>query len=53
MNFAIRNSKEGKDFRRAFFAKEREIFSLFGKDFEERKNKEIDEILKNNPYNDI
>lgn len=53
MNFAIRNSKEGKDFRRALFAKEREIFSLFGKDFEERKNKEIDEILKNNPYNDI
>lgn len=53
MNFAIRDSKEGKDFRRALFAKEREIFSLFGKDFEERKNKEINEILKNNPYNDI
>lgn len=53
MNFAMRNREKGKDFRRALFAKEKEIFSLFGKDFEERKNKEIEEILKNNPYNDI
>lgn len=53
MNFAIRNREKGKDFRRALFAKEKEIFSLFGKDFEERKIEEIEEILKNNPYNDI
>lgn len=53
MNFAICNREKGKDFRRAFFAKEKEIFSLFGKDFEKRKDEEIQEILKRNPYNDI
>lgn len=53
MNFAICNREKGKDFRRALFAKEKEIFSLFGKDFEKRKNEEIEEILKKNPYNDI
>ena len=40
MDFAILNREKGKDFRRALFAKEKEIFSLFGKDFEKRKNKE-------------
>ena len=35
------------------FAKEKEIFSLFGQDFKKRKEKEIEEILKKNPYNDI
>lgn len=53
MNFAICNREKGKDFRRAFFAKEKEIFSLFGKDFEKRKDEEIQEILTRNPYNDI
>lgn len=53
MDFAILNREKGKDFRRALFAKEKEIFSLFGKDFEKRKNKEIEEILEKNPYNDL
>lgn len=53
INFAICNREKGKDFRRAFFAKEKEIFSLFGKDFEKRKDEEIQEILTRNPYNDI
>lgn len=53
MNYALCNREKGKDFRRAFFAKEKEIFSLFGQDFEKRKDKEIEEILKGNPYNDI
>lgn len=53
MNFAICNTEKGKDFRRALFAKEKEIFSLFGKDFKKRKDEEIEEILKKNPYNDI
>ena len=44
---------KGKDFRRALFAKEKEIFSLFGQDFQKRKDEEIEEILKKNPYNDI
>ncbi|MDE6662812.1 MAG: hypothetical protein K2K46_05635 [Lachnospiraceae bacterium] len=53
MDFAMCNRDKDKDFRRALFAKEKEIFSLFGSDFEKRKNKEIEEILKRNPYNDI
>ncbi|MBD5463882.1 MAG: hypothetical protein HDR24_12650 [Lachnospiraceae bacterium] len=53
MNFAICNREKGKDFRRTLFAKEKEIFSLFGEDFKKRKEKEIGEILKKNPYNDI
>ena len=35
------------------FAKEKEIFALFGQDFQKRKDEEIEEILKKNPYNDI
>ena len=53
INFAICNREKGKDFRRALFAKEKEIFSLFGQDFQKRKDEEIEEILKKNPYNDI
>ena len=44
--------KEKYDFRRIFFAKEIELYGLFGEDFKERKQKEIDEILSNNPYSD-
>ena len=53
INFAICNREKGKDFRRALFSREKEIFSLFGNDFEKRKNEEIEETLKRNPYNDI
>lgn len=53
MEYAIKNKEEGKDFRRVLFKKEIEIYSLFGEKFETKKRKEIDEILKNNPYNDI
>ncbi len=53
INFAIYNREKGKDFRRALFAKEKEIFALFGQDFQKRKDEEIEEILKKNPYNDI
>lgn len=53
MNFAMCNRERGKDFRRTLFAKEKEVFSLFGEDFEKRKEKEINDILKRNPYNDI
>ena len=37
INFAICNREKGKDFRRTLFAKEKEIFSLFGQDFQKRK----------------
>ena len=53
MDFAMCNREKGKDFRRALFVKENEIFSLFGEDFEKRKKEEIEQILKNNSYNDI
>ena len=52
MEYALRNREKGKDFRRALFSKEKEIFSVFGKDFEKRKDAEIQEILSRNPYND-
>ncbi len=53
MNYAMHNREKGKDFRRAFFAKEIEVFSLFGEDFEKRKKEEIKIILQNNPFNDV
>lgn len=53
MEYAIENKEEGKDFRRALFKKEIEIYSLFGEKFEKKKRIEIEEILKKNPYNDI
>lgn len=53
MKYAIKNKVEGKDFRRALFKKEIEIYSLFGEKFEKKKRFEIEEILKKNPYNDI
>lgn len=53
MEYAMNNRVEGKDFRRALFKKEIDIYSLFGEEFERKKRFEIEEILKNNPYNDI
>ncbi len=53
MEYAMKNREKGKDFRRALFAKEKELYALYGEDFSERKNKEIEEILERNPYNDI
>ena len=53
MQYAICNREKGKDFRRALFKKEVEIFSLFGEDFRKRKIDEIEEILKKNPYTDV
>ena len=53
MEYAMNNREKGKDFRRALFKKELEIYSLFGEKFEIRKKIEFDEILKKNPYNDI
>lgn len=53
LDFAVRNREKGRDFRRALFEKEKEIFSLFGDDFEKRKSQEIEEILNRNPYNDM
>ena len=53
MEFAISNREKNKDFRRKLFEKEVEIYSLFGETFEKSKKREIEEILKENPYNDL
>lgn len=53
MKFAISNREKNKDFRRKLFEKEVEIYSLFGETFEKSKKREIEEILKENPYKDI
>lgn len=52
MKYAMQNKEEGKDFRRALFEKQLEIYSLFGEKIEKNKRLEIEEILKRNPYND-
>lgn len=52
MEYAMCNREKGRDFRRVLFSKEKEIFSLFGKDFEKRKDADIKEILSKTPYND-
>lgn len=52
MDYAIKNRVKGKDFRRLFFAKEIELYKKFGKYFKNKKIIEINEILKENPFND-
>lgn len=37
MDFAMKNREKNRDFRRAFFEKEKQIFALFGEDFLQRK----------------
>ena len=46
INFAICNREKGKDFRRALFAKEKEIFSLFGQDFQKRNGGSTGQLLE-------
>lgn len=53
VNYAIKNSINGKDFRRPLFEKEIELYSKFGKNFEKRKIDEINKILQVNPYCDV
>ena len=53
MEFAISNREKNKDFRCKLFEKEVEIYSLFGETFEKSKKREIEDILKENPYKDI
>lgn len=53
MEFAINNREKNKDFRIKLFEKEVEIYSLFGDEFKNYKKREIEEILKQNPYKDF
>ena len=43
MEYAMNNREKGKDFRRALFKKELEIYSLFGEAFEKKKKKELED----------
>ena len=52
MDYALKHRVEGKDFRRPLFKKEVELYGRFSKEFENRKRDEINQILKENPYND-
>lgn len=52
MDYALKNSEQGKDFRRHLFNKEVELFAKFGAEFRKKKVNEINNILKETPYND-
>ena len=52
LQYARSHTPTDVDFRRAMFEKELEIFSAFGADFKQRKEREIAEILERFPYND-
>lgn len=53
LEYAKKNRIGGEDFRHALFQKELQIFSSFGDKFSERRRAEIDETLRQYPYNDI
>jgi len=53
LNYARNNIISGKDFRRQLFLKEIEYMRLFSKEYGERKEKEVQEILAKYPYSDL
>lgn len=52
MNYALRNSLKNKDFRRALFAKELELWGILDKRGERKRCEHIKKILKEHPYVD-
>ncbi|MBD5448640.1 MAG: hypothetical protein HDR28_00460 [Lachnospiraceae bacterium] len=52
LDYEKEHREPGKDFRRIYFAKQIELYSKFGKEFEERKIAQINEILRKAPYHD-
>lgn len=52
IKYALENKTPDKDFRRALFSKEIELYSKFGEEFGKRKASEIEEILRTAPYHD-
>ena len=51
-DYEFKNRKDKQDFRRIWFSKELDLWTLFGEDFYERAKQEMDEILLNHPYID-
>ena len=52
LDYEKEHREPGKDYRRIWFNKEIELYSKFGKEFEERKTAQINEILRKAPYHD-
>jgi hypothetical protein len=51
-DYEFKNRNDKQDFRRIWFSKELDLWTLFGEDFYERAKQEMDEILLNHPYID-
>ena len=52
VNFERKNRIDNQDTRRLIFKKRLELLSLVGENYRKRGEIDIDETLKNNPYND-
>lgn len=50
--YAAQNTKPGIEYRRVYFSKQIELFSLFSEEFGKRRAAEIEEILRVTPYHD-
>ena len=50
--YELANRESKRDPRRIIFAKELELFEIINKSWRQLKKSELDEILKNNPFDD-
>ena len=50
--YELANRESQRDPRRIIFAKELELFEIINKSWRQLKKSELDEILKNNPFDD-
>ena len=52
IEYASINQKAGQDWRRALFSKQLELLQILGESYYTKGKYKIEEVLKNNPYND-
>ena len=52
LKYATQNREQNKDFRKNLFDKQKEIWLFLDKNYYLTKTKEINKILRENPYND-
>ena len=52
IEYASINQKAGQDWRRALFPKQLELLQILGESYYTKGKHKIEEVLKNNPYND-
>lgn len=50
--YEVKHRVSGKDFRRILFAKQREYLKFFGDEYVDKHDREVEEILRNNPFVD-